>query len=413
MGMDTHLEIDYRTLPIEANDIFLLSTDGIHDSLSPHEMQSIIHGSENLQSACEKLSQLALENGSTDNISCQLIRVDHVSRDTIDELTDKLTELPFPPELEAGMKIDGYEILSELYASSRSQLYLVKDEEDGVEWVMKTPSHNFSDDPAYIERFIMEEWVGTRIQNSHVVKIKTLKRAKHFLYYLMQKVEGITLEQWIIENPYPRPSEAINIIKQVADGLNAFHKRETLHQDLKPSNIIISADNHITLVDFGSVFVAGINEIFVPIEREKILGTADYSDPLLRLGQNTGIKGDLFSLATLTYEIFTHHLPYGDALERCETPQHLEKLRYIPAERYNPIIPIWFDRALMKGLTIKPEERYDSIESFLHDVTQPNPNFIYPQEEEKKTQGAIFWQLMSLVWFTVSMFLIAALWLQG
>jgi protein phosphatase len=134
---------------------------------------------------------------------------------------------------------------------------------------------------------------------------------------------------------------------------------------------------------------------------------------LLRLGQNTGIKGDLFSLACITYEIFTHQLPYGEGLERCETPQQLEKLKYIPSERYNPVLPLWFDRALMKGVSIKSEGRYDTIDQFLQDATHPNPEFLLPKEVEKKTQSVIFWQMMSLVWFITSMFLMAALWLQG
>ncbi|SFG78381.1 bifunctional protein-serine/threonine kinase/phosphatase [Neptunomonas qingdaonensis] len=412
MGMDTHLDIDYRTISIEPGDIFFLSTDGVHDTLPPNEIQLVIYESSSLDAACEKLVNLAYDKGSTDNLSCQLIRVDEIIRESIDDLTDKLTELPFPPDLEAGMSIDGYQVISELYASSRSQLYIVKDPLDGKERVMKTPSQNFNDDPAYIERFIMEEWVGSRIDSPHVVKVCNANRPKTFLYYVMDKVEGVSLERWIEETPYPKPSEAIKLVKQIARGLQAFHQRETLHQDLKPSNIMISPDNHITLVDFGSVFVSGINEIFVPIERDRVLGTVNYSDPLLRLGQNTGIKGDLFSLACITYEIFTHHLPYGEGLERCETPQQLEKLKYIPSDRYNPVLPLWFDRALMKGLSIKPEERYDSIDQFLLDATQPNPDFLLPKEVEKKTQSVIFWQMMSLVWFITSMFLVAALWLQ-
>lgn len=412
MGMDTHLDIDYRTIAIETGDIFFLSTDGVHDTLPPQELQNIIHRSASLDDACEELVNTAFERGSTDNLSCQLIRVDQIIRESIDDLADKLTALPFPPELAAGMRIDGYEVLSELYASSRSQLYLVKDPHNGKTLVMKTPSQNFNDDPAYIERFIMEEWVGSRINSPHVVQVLNPNRPKTFLYYLMAKVEGISLEQWIEENPYPKPSEAIKLVKQIAKGLKAFHQRETLHQDLKPSNIMISPNNHITLVDFGSVFVSGINEIFIPLERDQVLGTVNYADPLLRLGQNTGIQGDLFSLASITYEIFTHHLPYGEALERCETPMQLEKLKYIPSERYNPILPIWFDRALMKGLSIHSAERYHSIEQFLQDVTHPNPAFLTPHEEEKNTQIVIFWQMMSLVWFITTMFLIAALWLQ-
>ncbi|MBY4676357.1 bifunctional protein-serine/threonine kinase/phosphatase [Marinobacterium arenosum] len=413
MGMDTHLEIDYRRVDIEEGDLFLLTTDGVHDYLEPSQLKQLALADDDLQAACQRLTDAAYRAGSGDNLSCQLVRVDQLTDHSLEEVTDRLTELPFPPELEPGLKIDGYLIEQELYASNRSQLYRVRDLADDSVWVMKTPSHNFSDDAAYIERFIMEEWVGSRIDSPHVVKVHSSNRAKTFLYYLMEEVEGVTLEQWIAENPHPKPAQAIELVKQIATGLKAFHQRETLHQDLKPSNIIITPDNRAKIVDFGSVYVAGINEIFVPLTRDRILGTMNYSDPVFRLGQNTGIKGDLFSLAAITYEIFTQHLPYGDGLENCEKPQQLSRLNYIPADRHNPIIPIWFDRALAKALAIDPTKRYDSLDHFMQDLTEPNPDFLTPREAEQKNPNALlFWQLMSLVWFMIALFTLIAFWLK-
>ncbi len=413
MGMDTHLEIDYRTVEIEEGDRFLLTTDGVHDSLQPALIKQIINDADTLDDACSTLTQAAYDAGSTDNLSCQIISVDRVEEHSMDELSERLTKLPFPPELEPGMKIDGFLIEKQLYASNRSQLYLVKDQVEGGTFVMKTPSQNFCDDPAYIERFIMEEWVGSRIDSPYVVKVHSPNRAKTFLYYLMEFLEGTTLDDWIEQNPNPQPARAIELVKQISSGLKAFHQRETLHQDLKPSNIIVGPDDKLKIVDFGSVFVAGVNEIFVPLQRDRILGTMNYSDPVFRLGQNTGVKGDQFSLAAIAYEIFTQHLPYGDKLESCEKPQHLQRLTYIPADRHNPIIPIWFDRALEKALSIKPEERYDSLDHFMHDLTEPNPDFLEPREEiQHSSSSLLFWQLISLIWFTVSMFLLIAFWVS-
>lgn len=412
MGMDTRVDLDYRSLALDEGDLFMLSTDGVHDTLSPQEIMAIINQHDDLNDASEALTEAAYAMGSTDNLSCQLVRVEELVADHIDDLTDRLTDLPFPPDLSPGMTMDGYEILEEIYASSRSQLYLVRDTETNQEWVMKTPSPNYADDPSYIERFIMEEWVGSRIESPHVVKMADTSRPKNFLYYIMEKVEGINLEKWIENNPFPRPAQAISIVKQITKGLKAFHKRETLHQDLKPGNIIIGPDLHVTLVDFGSVYVAGVDEIFVPLERDRILGTVHYADPLLRLGHNTGIQGDLYSLASITYEIFTNHLPYGKALESCDTPTQLNKLRYIPADRYNPIVPIWFDRALRKGLSPELEQRYKTLDEFLQDLTQPNPDFVHDREVQQQSNKIIFWQVMSLVWFIITMFLIGALWLK-
>lgn len=413
MGMDTHLEIDYRTVEVKQGDLFLLTTDGVHDSLTPTMLKQLSLSSEDLQNNCEALVQAAYDAGSSDNLSCLLVRVDQLNDDSLNQITDRLTLLPFPPELEPGMKIDGYLIEKELYASNRSQLYRVRDLNTDQTWVMKTPSRNYEDDTAYIERFIMEEWVGSRIHSPHVVSVHIPNRAKTFLYYLMEFIEGVALDTWISQNPSPKPALAIQLVKQIAEGLKAFHQRETLHQDLKPSNIMVRPDHSAVIVDFGSVFVAGINEIFVPLQRDRILGTMNYSDPVFRLGQNTGIKGDMFSLAAITYEMFTHKLPFGNALENCDNPQQLQKLNYIPADRYNPIIPVWFDRALEKALMTDPTQRYDSINQMIQDLTQPNPDFLVPREKQQKSPNALlFWQLMSLMWFMTALFTLIAFWLK-
>ncbi len=413
MGMDTHLEIDYKVIDVEEGDLFLLSTDGIHDVLEPSQLKQLSLSDPDLNECSQRLVQAAFEAGSTDNLSCQLVRIDSIEDDSIHDMADRLTILPFPPELEVGMKIDDYLIESELYASNRSQLYKVRDLETNKQWVMKTPSRNYEDDTAYIERFVMEEWVGSRIDSPYVVEVFIPNRAKTFLYYLMEPIDGLPLDEWINNNPTPKPALAIKIVKEIAQGIKAFHQRETLHQDLKPSNVMVRPDNSAVIVDFGSVFVAGINEIFVPIERDRILGTLNYSDPVFRLGQNTGFKGDMFSLAAMTYEIFTQQLPFGSGLETCEKPQHLQKLKYIPADRHNPIIPIWFDRALEKAMAIEPQLRYDSIDQFIHDLTEPNPDFLEPRENEQKSPNALlFWQLMSLVWFMIAIFTLIAFWLK-
>ncbi|MEH6578550.1 MAG: bifunctional protein-serine/threonine kinase/phosphatase [Amphritea sp.] len=413
MGMDTRLKIDYRKVDVEPGDLFLLSTDGVHDYLKPEKKIEIIRQAPDLHQACIDLTTAAHAANSPDNLSCQLVRIEALPDESLNELTDKLTQLPFPPELDKGMKIDGYLVERELYASTRSQLYLVTDMSSGLELVMKTPSRNFDDDPAYIERFIMEEWVGCRIKSPYVVNIYTPNRPKRFLYYLMEKVEGITLEEWIEDNLAPSPATAIKVIKQIAHGLEAFHQKETLHQDLKPSNIMISDDLQVKIVDFGSVFVAGVNEMFVPLERDRILGTVNYSDPVFRLGENTGIQGDIFSLASITYEMFTKHLPYGVALEKCEKPQHLRRLSYVPADRFNEILPLWFDRALEKGLAIDTEKRYISLQAFMQDLTQPNPEFLTPREKKISTKGTmIFWQILFLIWL-VSGIVLTTLFLNG
>jgi protein phosphatase len=414
MGMDNNLHIDFSTVELEPGDQFLLTSDGVHDFV-PHEqlLQTLREHKNDPDAACGQLIAKAEQYHSDDNISCLIAQLDDLGLESMDDLNARLTQLPFPPELEPGLKIDGYEVLSEVYSSQRSQIYLVRDIETGHKLVMKTPSQNYNDDPSYIERFIMEEWVGSRIVHQNVVKIVKAKQGRRrFLYYLMEYVEGQTLEKWINAHPDPRPREIMPLVEQLFAGVQAFHDKETTHQDLKPGNIMITEKGQLKIVDFGSVFTPGVSEIFSPVEQEVALGTLDYADPHYRFGRNTGIRGDVFSLAVIVYELFTGgFLPFGKKIERCESLHDFESLEYIPSFVKRDIIPLWFDRALEKAINMEPEARYGTVAELLFDLKNPNPDFLQDEVPVTVTDKdtTLFWKLMSGVWFSLFLVLLLIL----
>ena len=96
----------------------------------------------------------------------------------------------------------------------------------------------------------------------------------------------------------------MELIEHLIRGIRVFHRKDTLHQDLKPDNIVISAKGPM-IVDFGSCWVAGVEEVIAPFTRDLILGTADYSAPEYRYGGKAGPASDQFSLAVLLYEMPT------------------------------------------------------------------------------------------------------------
>ncbi|XOV79895.1 MAG: protein kinase [Aestuariibacter sp.] len=398
VGMDNNLQIDYGKQDLKEGDVFFLTTDGVHEFIQDKDFIQFSNQSNDGNTVCEHMLKTALQNGSDDNVSCLMIKVIHLPNESIDDFSNKLTRLPFPPELSPGMSIDGYRIEKELFASSRSQIYLVTDTDNGQQLVMKTPSQNFIDDIGYIDRFIQEEWIGKRINNPHVVKIIKQTRKRQFLYYLMEYVPGVSLEKWMAANPLPKPKTAIDIVKQIANALQAFHQSETIHQDLKPGNIIVDKQQKVTVIDFGSVFVAGIAEIFKPLEHQGVLGTATYSDPHYLLGKNTSIQGDIYALATISYELFTGNLPYGEEIDSCQSEFDFDKLRYQPAMEFNPIIPIWFDRTLQKGVSLDLAQRYTNLDEFIHDLSHPNPDFLRDDPRLENSRSLIFWQFLSAFW---------------
>lgn len=406
MGIDLHLDIDYRTVDAEVGDLYVMTSDGVHDYLSDQSLREYLNNNGALDVIADNIVVNALDAGSLDNVTCQIIRVDSLPSQQANEVYNNLARLPFPPELEAGMILDGYKVIAEISASARSQLYLVEDTDDGRRMVMKTPSVNYDDDPSYIERFYMEEWAGKRVHHSNVMQTYEQDRPRHFMYFLMEYIEGITLQQWIAQHPQPDIREVTRIIDQIIQGLRAIHRMEMLHRDLKPENIMITAAQQVKIIDFGSVKIAGIQEISTPVERLELLGTRNYTAPEYLMGMPGSSKSDLFSLGVICYQMLTGHFPYGDKLKTDINWRNIHNIRYTSALTYNPMIPLWLDNALEKAVRCDQRMRYDSFSEFFHDITRPSDAFtrrIIPLAEKNPL---LMWKIISAALLTGNLLLI-------
>ncbi len=372
MGIDVDLHIDYKSIPVEKGDLFMLLTDGVHEYLSREELLALLNKDEDPEKTVHQIIEQAAKKGSHDNLTCQIIIVDKLPLHNKEDLYQKLTELPFPPPLDPGMVLDGYRIIRELHASKQTQIYLALDTETGTKVVLKTPSVNFEDDPGYIERFLHEEWAGRRLHSTHILKILELNRRRSCLYFVTEYVEGETLRQWMSDHPHPSIIQVRKIVNQVVTGLMAFHHMEMIHRDLKPDNLLIDPNGTVKIIDFGSSKIAGIEEIAVPWERSHLLGTRNYTAPEYLLGSAGTEHSDLFSLAVITYEMLTGKLPYKEELNT----KNITRISYTPARRFNSEIPLWLDLTLEKALEINPINRYTVLSEFLYDLSHPNPAFL-------------------------------------
>lgn len=397
IGIDLHLDIDYKTSIAEVGDIYVMTTDGVHDYLNDKQIKAHLKSNDELDVIADNIVSSALDNKSHDNLSCQLIRIDSLPSQEANEVYRELTRLPFPPELEPGMLIDGYRVIKEISSSSTSQLYLVKDEETQQQLVMKTPSVNFDDDPSYIERFHMEEWAGKRIKHRNVLQTFEQNRTRKFMYFLMEYIEGITLGQWIEKHPKPDIDSVIAMIDQIIQGLRAIHKMEMLHRDLKPDNILIRPDGQLKIIDFGSIKIAGIQEISTPVERMELLGTKNYTAPEYLLGMAGSSKSDLFSLGAICYEMLTGQLPYGDQLNRNSNWRSISKIKYTPSNRHNPMIPLWLDGAIEKSVRCDQRMRYDTFSEFFHDLKHPNDAFMKKNIPLVEQNPVLVWQTITAI----------------
>jgi serine/threonine protein phosphatase PrpC len=376
LGINAQVEIDYQALTIEKDDVFLLATDGVYEHISARFVVSTIRShAADLDTAAQIIVTEALQRGSEDNLTIQIVRIDDVPTGDANEILSS-TEMPLPPLLEARMMFDGYQIVRELHASHRSHIYLAVDNATQSMTSLKIPSIELREDPAYLKRFMMEEWVARRIDSPHVLKPCQPSRKRNYLYVAMEFVDGQTLRQWMIDHPKPDLETLRGIIEQIAKGLRAFHRKEMLHQDLRPENIMIDKMGTAKIIDFGATKIAGVADLTPSMDSNDMLGTVQYSAPEYFQGESGSSRSDLFSLGVIAYEMLTGKLPYGPQVAQARTKSQFKKLRYRPASHTGGDIPSWMDSAIRRAVHVDPLKRYDSLSEFVFDLRQPNPNYL-------------------------------------
>jgi len=402
MGLDSQLTIDYEHIAIEKDDIFILVTDGVYEFLDfkfINETLNIYDGY--YDTAARVLVEKALENGSDDNLTLQIIKIDNLPDKSIKEINEQLEEKKVPSLLEARQEFDGFEVIRNLTSSSRSHTYVVKDIKSGEKLVLKIPSTELQDDKAHLEKFLIEDWIAKKINNPHVVKSFVQTRKQNYIYNVTEFIEGQTLTQWMIDNPKPKLEKVRDIIEQIAKGLYAFHKLEMIHQDIRPENIMIDESGCVKIIDFGSTKVAGLDDITTFTEQFHIQGTAMYSAPEYFLGFDGTQRSDIFALGVITYQMLSGSFPYGVNVSKSTTKAAQKKLKYVSIyDEDKKNLPIWVDEAIKKACEIDPSKRYSELSEFIYDLFNPNQNFL------KKTKPPliqrnplIFWQSSTLILF--------------
>ncbi len=410
LGMNPRVEIDYQAIQLEKGDLLVMATDGVYEHVDARfVIQAIGESAHDLDGAARRIVEKAFDEGSGDNLTIQIVRVDELPDGEAAEAIAQTADLALPPLLEARQSFDGYRIVREIHASSRSHLYLAVDTEAAGEElvILKIPSIDLRGDEAYLKRFMMEEWVARRLDNAHVLKPRPRSRKRGFLYVVTEYVEGQTLGQWMIDNPRPDLETVRGIVGQIASGLQAFHRKEMLHQDLRPENIMIDRVGTVKIIDFGSTRVTGIAEAD-PADADPILGTIQYTAPEYFLGEGGTPRSDIYSLGVIAYQMVTGRLPYGARMAQARTRFQQGRIAYASALDETREIPAWFDGALRKAVHPDPRRRYDELFEFVHDLRHPNGDLLDSNPSPLLQRNPLlFWKGLSLALAAIVLLMLA------
>jgi len=396
IGSEPQVEIDYKEFTLSRGDIFLLTTDGVHEHWDRRHVVDTLRDAEDLDQAAKEIATAALENGSEDNLTIQIVRVENLpDLDNGEGLLKETLSLPIPSLPKAGDIVDGFKIVRSIVSSARSHIYLATTEYDD-RVVLKFPSVDLRESSEYLRRLVMEEWIARRIQSPHVLGPGKAPEHRSALYTVTEFVEGQTLRQWMTDNPTPTLEQVRDIIEQIARALRAFHRREMLHQDLRPENVMIDTDGTVKIIDFGSTRVAGVQEASSPRADQDILGTAQYTAPEYFLGYGGTTQSDLFSLGVITYELLTGRLPFGASVSRIRTQKDINRLTFKSTLASKKPLPDWVEHALRRATHPDSVKRYESSSEFIADLKRPSPHFKRPKDQPLIDKDPVlFWKILS------------------
>ena len=409
LGIQQQLDFDYKTVPLSSGDYFILCTDGVYEYTDDRTIIEHIHAHpDDLDQAAENIIQQALDNGSGDNLSIQIVQITSLPDLNLNEISQQIDQLPTAPILEPRMEFDGYRIQREIYSSSRSHVYLAEDIDSQQLFVIKVPSTELAADKAYLESFLTEDWIAKRIDNAHVLKAPNHVRPKNYIYLACEYIQGQSLAQWMRDNPKPTLEQVRGIVSQIASGLQAFRRQEMVHQDLRPNNVMIDQNGLVKIIDFGSTKVAGILETKDLSEDTRIQGTALFTAPEYFMGQGGDHRSDLFSLAAITYQMLSGKLPYDTQVSRINNKRDLQKLYYTPLSHLEDLsIPRWVDEAIKRGCHPEPLKRYQEVSEFIYDLHHPNKAYLSKTKPPLMDRNPVaFWQGISALLTLIIIYLL-------
>ena len=397
LGADYRIEIDYRNIELKEKDIFLLMTDGVYEFVTDQQLLDLILVDADLNQLAKAFVEKALEQGSDDNLSFQVIRVEqlpelnqfHIQQDYV-----------FPQQLSKGEVFEGYVIDKILHQNHRSCLYLAHDTQQQP-LVIKTLGVDLQQDKNAVEQFQLEDWVSKRLKHDNLMQCYPHNTEKKYLFQCYEYLQGETLAQWLHRQEKPlNLDEILPILQQTALALNAMHRLEMLHQDIRPKNImVINAENamKIKLIDYGSTAVRGLVEIN-PKNANRALGTLAFMAPEYFIDHSPSVHSDQFSLAVMAYYLFTKQLPYGTDLARCNSLKQLKKVQYYSIRKYRPDLPIWLDKILGQALSIEPIHRFEALSELIHNLMHPSKELLNSKPPAIIERDPLrFWQMSCAV----------------
>ncbi|HEU0199542.1 MAG TPA: protein phosphatase 2C domain-containing protein [Burkholderiaceae bacterium] len=365
VGLDTRVIVDQGSGALQAHDVFLLASDGVHRGLKrydiEYELKRLLAEGPDRPTAeviATTLCEQAVRSAD-DNASAVVVHVRALAALAVSDALRLHRDLRVPRPLVVGQSIDGLVVDAVLTNSRQSVVYRVHEAVTGAARVMKTLHFDADDDVLARTALAHEEWLARRVTAKFFAQVVEPPQPASALYFLLEWHDGKTLAQRLAGGERVTVPEVIRIGQQVLRAAGALHRRGIVHRDIKPENLHEGQDGVLRLLDLG-VALSGLD---LPLLRDAVrAGTPSYLAPEL-FGDDAAAspQTDLYAVGVTLYYLLARHYPYGE-IEPFQRPSFGTAA---PVTRWRPDVPRWLEVWLAKGVAVDPKQRFETAEEML------------------------------------------------
>ena len=268
---------------------------------------------------------------------------------------------------------DRYEIIEQIGTGGMADVYKAKCHKLNRYVAIKVMKSEFSQDKTFVSKFWAEAQSAAGLVNPNVVNVYDVGVENGIYYIVMELVEGITLKKYIEKRGRLPYKEAVSIAIQVANGMDAAHKHNIVHRDIKPQNIIISKEGKVKVTDFGIAKVTSS----ATINTSASMGSVHYISPEQARGGYSDERSDIYSLGITLFEMLTGTVPFDGDSAVSVAVQHIQDSIPLPSQLVEGV-PVSVDKIVLKCTQKKTDRRYQSAAELIVDLKK---SLVMPDED--------------------------------
>ena len=269
-----------------------------------------------------------------------------------------------------------YEIIERIGAGGMSIVYKAKCNKLQRYVAIKVLREEFASDEEFVSRFRVEAQSAASLSHPNIVSIYDVGYEDNTHYIVMEYIHGKTLKQMIEEEAPFTSSKVLNVALDIASALQHAHKKNIIHRDIKPQNILITDEGVLKVADFG---IARAVDSSTVVTTGNAIGSVHYFSPEQARGGYVDKTSDIYSLGIVMYEMGTKTLPFEGESPVTVALKHINEEIPSPRSINNQLSPSLED-IILKATQKKPENRYKNVDEMIKDmeqsIQQPNGSFV-------------------------------------